>query len=77
MYRCKALFDDVFDCDKYAITPTKLCQTSFAMFKYNGHEDHRDEISVDVESSGSSDEGREIEPAVRSIDVFGPHNGDK
>ncbi|CAA2973348.1 Hypothetical predicted protein [Olea europaea subsp. europaea] len=77
LYRYKVLFGDVFNSDKYAVTPSQACRTSFAMFEDSAHEDHRDEIPVDVESSGSSDEGRVAIPRSLTRDESGPHSGDK
>ncbi|CAA2995196.1 Hypothetical predicted protein [Olea europaea subsp. europaea] len=76
LYRYKVLFRDVFDVDKYAITPSQACRTGFAMFEDSVNEDHRDEVPVDVESSGSSDEGRVTEPRLSTRDESGPHSGE-
>ncbi|CAA2997498.1 Hypothetical predicted protein [Olea europaea subsp. europaea] len=56
LYRYKVLFGDVFDYDKYSITPSQASHTDFTTFEDSGHNDHSDEILVDVESRGSSDE---------------------
>ncbi|CAA3012757.1 Hypothetical predicted protein [Olea europaea subsp. europaea] len=77
LYRYKVLFGDVFDVDKYAVTPTQACRTGFAMFEDSANEDHRDEVSVNVESSSSSDEGRDAAPRSSARDESGPHSGDK
>jgi hypothetical protein len=71
------LFGDVFDNDKYAVTPSKLSRTGFSMLDDSAIEDHRDETPVDVESSGSSDEAIDPEPAAATIDMSGPHSGEK
>lgn len=55
--RYRPLFGDSFDGDKYAVTPTKLCRTSFHMLKDSTQEDHIDVIHVDEVGSGSNDEG--------------------
>ncbi|CAA2992363.1 Hypothetical predicted protein [Olea europaea subsp. europaea] len=77
LYRYKVLFGDVFDCDKYAVTPSQACRTGFAMFEDSAHEDHRDKIPVDVESSSLSDEGGVAVPHSAAMDESGPHSGDK
>ncbi|XP_022863854.1 uncharacterized protein LOC111383899 [Olea europaea var. sylvestris] len=77
LYRYMVLFGDVFDCDKYAVTPSQACRTGFAMFEDSAHEDHRDEITVDVESSGLSNEGGVAAPCSTARDESGPHSGDK
>ncbi|CAA2965467.1 Hypothetical predicted protein [Olea europaea subsp. europaea] len=77
LYRYKILFGDVFDCNKYAVTPSHACHTGFAMFEDSAYEEHRDEIPVDVESSGSSDEGGVAAPRSVAMDESGPHSGDK
>ncbi|CAA2981183.1 Hypothetical predicted protein [Olea europaea subsp. europaea] len=77
LYRYKVLFGDVFNYDKYAVTPSQACRTGFTMFKDSGHEDHCDEIPVDVKSSGSSDEGSVATPSFVTTDESGPHSEDK
>ncbi|CAA2987505.1 Hypothetical predicted protein [Olea europaea subsp. europaea] len=47
------------------------------MFEDSGHEDHRDEIPVDIESSGSSDEGGVAAPPSTTMDESNPHSGNK
>ncbi|CAA3023438.1 Hypothetical predicted protein [Olea europaea subsp. europaea] len=77
LYQYKILFGDVFNCDKYAVTPSQACRIGFAMFEDSAHEDHRDEIPVDVESSGSCDEGSVAIPRLTARDESGLHSGDK
>ncbi|CAA2933818.1 Hypothetical predicted protein [Olea europaea subsp. europaea] len=47
------------------------------MFEDSAHEDHRDEIPVYVESSGSSDKGGVATSRSTAMDEFDPHSGDK
>lgn len=78
MYGYKALFGDVFNDDRYAVTPTKFYRTGLVMFENSGHEDLRDEVPVDVESSGSSDEPDVLDRAAAgSMDVSDSYNRDK
>ncbi|XP_022851457.1 uncharacterized protein LOC111373190 [Olea europaea var. sylvestris] len=53
------LFNDSYDENKYAVTPTKLYRTGFSLFEDSALEDNRDAISVNGESSGSSDEAKQ------------------
>ncbi|XP_022871912.1 uncharacterized protein LOC111391009 [Olea europaea var. sylvestris] len=61
----RPLFDDSYDGEKYAVTPTKLCRTGFGLFEDSALEDNQDAILVDEESSGSSDEAEQclVDPA--------------
>lgn len=77
MYQYNALFGNVFDCDKYAVTPSQVCRTSFTMFDDSGYKYHRDEIPVNVKSSGSSDKGDVPKPPSVTMDESGLHRGDK
>ncbi|CAA2988198.1 Hypothetical predicted protein [Olea europaea subsp. europaea] len=62
---------------KDEVTPSQACRTGFAMFEDSAHKDHRDEVPVDVESSGSSDEARVAAPRSSARDESGPHSRDK
>ncbi|CAA2960653.1 Hypothetical predicted protein [Olea europaea subsp. europaea] len=75
LYRYKVLFNDVFDCDKYAVTPSQACRTRFAMLKDSGHENHHDKILVDVKIGGSSDEGGVAKPPSVTMAKFSPQAG--
>ncbi|CAA2933678.1 Hypothetical predicted protein [Olea europaea subsp. europaea] len=55
----------------------KHCRTGLAMFEDSAHEDHRNKIPVDVESSSSSDEGGVAAPPSTAMDESGRHSGDK
>ncbi|CAA2971800.1 Hypothetical predicted protein [Olea europaea subsp. europaea] len=77
LFRYKVLFGDVFNYDKYAFTPSQACRTGFAMFKDSGHEDHCDEIPIDVKSSGSSDEDSVAAPSFVTTDESSRHSEDK
>lgn len=50
------LFKDKFNGKKYAIMLTKLYRIGLDLFKDSGFKDRWDEILIDVENSGSSDQ---------------------
>ncbi|XP_022853335.1 uncharacterized protein LOC111374832 [Olea europaea var. sylvestris] len=55
VYSYKVLLEDAYDSDKYAITPSTMCKTSFSMFEDSRHEDLQDSQPLDEEGSASSD----------------------
>lgn len=71
------LFKDAFDSEKYAITPTKLCITGFAMFKDSGHKEQREANPIDEERNGSSDEVEKMDKVALRMDISGPRSRDK
>lgn len=77
VYNYKVLFGDAFDNDKYAVTPSQMCWTGFAMFEDSGYEDLLDTHPDTEENSGSSDEGDKTCRDATSIDVSRPRSGDK
>lgn len=70
------LFGDSYDGDKYAVTPTDLCRTGFGLFEDSVAEDHRNVISDDGESTGSSAEGEEGN-YTSSMNASGPQSDEK
>lgn len=68
VYSYKILLGDSYDSEKYAITPTKLCRTSFTMFEDKGYKDHHDDVPSDDENNSSSDKANKIKVTTMSID---------
>ncbi|XP_022890509.1 uncharacterized protein LOC111405725 [Olea europaea var. sylvestris] len=76
VYSLKVLFEDAYDNDKYAVTPSTMCRTGFSMFEDSGLEDLRDSQPLDEEGTGSSDESEKTELAGSSADMSRPQSGD-
>lgn len=77
VYGYKDLFGDAFDNEKYAVTPSKLCKTGFAMFDDSGYDDMEDSVPAEEESSASSDDAEPWDKTAMSMEGSRPRSGDK
>lgn len=71
------LFGDIFYSNKYVVTRTKLCWTGFNLFDYSTKENHKNEILVFLESTGSNDKVKPSKQGKFTSKTTGSRSGDK
>ncbi|KAL2508459.1 Uncharacterized protein Fot_32106 [Forsythia ovata] len=73
----KTSFQDAFDSDKYAMTPTKLSQHRIDEVINSGIDSPHDTLPINAETRDSSDEGLVELKSSSRMDISGCHSGEK